>query len=75
MGDPMEYMPPPPGGNQNAGPALLVVTWLCTAICTVVVSLKLWTRFKIIGQTGWDDALTVLALVCNTVYVILCTQS
>ncbi|KAI4254008.1 MAG: hypothetical protein LQ352_003354 [Teloschistes flavicans] len=60
-----EYMQhPPPDGDQDNGPILLGVTWAFTAICTVVVGLKLWTRFKIIGQTGMDDAFTVLALVC-----------
>lgn len=57
------YLQPPPDGDQNNGPVLLGVTWAFTAICTVVVSLKIWTRFKIIGQTGMDDALTILALV------------
>ncbi|KAL8629735.1 hypothetical protein Q9189_004529 [Teloschistes chrysophthalmus] len=58
------FRQPPPGGDQNKGPVLLGITWAFTAICTVVVSLKIWTRFKIIGQTGMDDAFTILALVC-----------
>lgn len=56
-------MPVPLGGGDSAGLDILVVTWVFTGITTVVVCLKIWTRFKIIQQTGLDDILTVIALV------------
>lgn len=53
-----------PSDNRSTGTDIFVVTWLFTGISAVVVVLKVWTRFKIIRQTGLDDAFTVLALVC-----------
>lgn len=58
-------MQPPSGGSHSTGPGMLVITWLFTGISAVVVSLKIWTRYKIIGQTGLEDVFTVLALVCR----------
>ncbi|KAI4176147.1 MAG: hypothetical protein LQ343_001191 [Gyalolechia ehrenbergii] len=55
-------MQPPSGGSHSTGPGMLVITWLFTGISAVVVSLKIWTRYKIIGQTGLEDVFTVLAL-------------
>ncbi|KAI4201572.1 MAG: hypothetical protein LQ350_003187 [Teloschistes chrysophthalmus] len=69
------FRQPPPGGDQNKGPVLLGITWAFTAICTVVVSLKIWTRFKIIGQTGMDDAFTILALLLLLAFAPLLTVS
>lgn len=56
-------MQPPPGGDTDAGPSILIITWLFTGISTVVVGLKIWTRLNIIRQFGADDVLTILALV------------
>lgn len=50
-------------GGSSMGPAILAVTWVFTGIATLVVMCKIWARFKIIGQTGFDDLLTVVALV------------
>ncbi|KAL8711971.1 MAG: hypothetical protein Q9220_003667 [cf. Caloplaca sp. 1 TL-2023] len=52
----------PPDGDVSTGTSILINTWVFTSISAIVVGLKLWTRYKIIGQTGLDDALTVLAL-------------
>lgn len=56
-------MQPPPDGDTNTGPSILIITWLFTGISTVVVGLKIWTRLNIIRQFGADDVLTILALV------------
>ena len=53
-----------PYDGHSTGPSMLAVTWVFTGISTIIVSLKIWTRIKIIGQTGLDDVLTVVALVC-----------
>lgn len=57
------YMHPPPDGNRSTGTSILIITFLFTGISTIVVSLKIWTRLKIIRQFGADDVLTILALV------------
>ncbi|KAI4123453.1 MAG: hypothetical protein LQ338_005250 [Usnochroma carphineum] len=68
-------MPVPLGGGDSAGLDILVVTWVFTGITTVVVCLKIWTRFKIIQQTGLDDILTVIALGFLLAYAPMITVS
>ncbi len=58
-------MVPPPDGDTSKGPSMLIIIWLFTAISTIVVGLKMWTRLKIIREFGADDVLTILALVRN----------
>lgn len=53
----------PTGDSHSTGPAILAVSWVFTAISAIVVGLKIWTRVKIIRETGLDDILTVIALV------------
>ncbi|KAI4095703.1 MAG: hypothetical protein LQ344_001420 [Seirophora lacunosa] len=55
----MSYLP---GSGHSTGQSILVITWVFTGISTVVVSLKFWTRLKIIQHTGLDDVLTIIAL-------------
>ena len=54
------------GGNR--GPELVVTTWVFTALATVVVCLKVFTRVKIIKETALDDFFTVLSLVSIRVF-------
>lgn len=51
-----------PTDDHSTGTGIFVVTWIFTSISAVVVVLKIYTRFKIIHQTGLDDVFTVLAL-------------
>ena len=60
-------MVPPPDGDASKGPSMLIIIWLFTAISTIVVGLKMWTRLKIIREFGADDVLTILALVRNLI--------
>ena len=50
-------------GNENRGHELVAVTWLFTALATVAVCLKIFTRVKIIKEPALDDFFTVLSLV------------
>ncbi|KAI4182631.1 MAG: hypothetical protein L6R41_005854 [Letrouitia leprolyta] len=64
-----------PSDNRSTGTDIFVVTWLFTGISAVVVVLKVWTRFKIIRQTGLDDAFTVLALAFLLAFASIITVS
>ena len=59
----MNAIAPPTEGDQNRGPELVVVTWVFTALASITVSLKLFTRVKIIKETALDDVFTILSLV------------
>ena len=61
----MTSMVPPVGGDHNRGPELIAVTWVFTALAAFVVSLRLFTRVKILKETGLDDIFTVLSLVSS----------
>ena len=56
-------MAPPAGGDQNRGPELVAVTWVFTALASFVVIVRLFTRVKILKETGLDDIFTSLSLV------------
>lgn len=45
-----------------------VITW-------IAVALRLWVRFRVMREPGWDDALVILALALNTaatIFVLIC---
>ncbi|KAL8894814.1 MAG: hypothetical protein Q9192_004033 [Flavoplaca navasiana] len=68
-------MVPPPDGDTSKGPSMLIIIWLFTAISTIVVGLKMWTRLKIIREFGADDVLTILALLFLLAFAPLITVS
>jgi len=45
--------------------ACTITTW---AFAATAVAVRFYTRVKIVGNTGWDDWMIVLALVCSSVY-------
>ena len=51
------------GDDDNRGPELMAVTWVFTALATVVVGVKIFTRIKIIKEPALDDFFTTLSLV------------
>lgn len=59
----MDNIPTSVDGNQNRGPALLIVIWVLTGLAVIVVSIKIYTRIKIIHAPLLDDIFIVLALV------------
>lgn len=50
-------------GNQNRGPTLVIVIWILAGLALIVVSIKIYTRIKIIREPVLDDVFTVLAVV------------
>ena len=59
----MDSLPVPSGGDHNRGPELVAVTWAFTTLASIIVSLKIFTRVKILQELALDDLFTVFALV------------
>lgn len=60
----------PAGDHDDRGPELVAVTWVFTALATVVVGTKIFTRVKIIKEPALDDFFTILSLVL----ILTCTS-
>ena len=54
---------PPPEGDKNYAGVLIGVNWAVFAPATFVVALRVYTRWRISHNIGWDDAMIVLAQV------------
>lgn len=50
-------------GDQNRGSTLVIVIWVLTGLALIVVSIKIYTRIKIIREPALDDFFTMLAVV------------
>ncbi|KAL8842255.1 MAG: hypothetical protein Q9170_000581 [Blastenia crenularia] len=60
----METTPIPPElRNQDRGPGLIIVVWVFAFLALILVSVKIWTRLKILHQSGLEDAFIFLAWV------------
>ena len=55
--------------NVNRATELLAVLWTFTTLALIVVLVKVYTRFKIIGETGFDDFLILFSMVYPTLRV------
>ncbi len=62
----------PTGGDQNRGPELVAVTWALTALATVVVALRMFTRIRILKDMALDDFYVVISLVSVPVQAQSC---
>lgn len=51
---------------ENRAPELLAVLWTFTTLALVVVLVKVYTRVKIIRETGLDDFLILFSMVNPT---------
>ncbi|KAL8711748.1 MAG: hypothetical protein Q9220_003919 [cf. Caloplaca sp. 1 TL-2023] len=66
---------PPAALKQDKGPALLATIWIFAALALATVSLKVWTRFKILHQSGVEDLLMFLAWVFSLIFGAILTAS
>ena len=60
--------PPPDGGDRNKATAFITVASVLVSIATVLVTLRLYVRTRIVKKPGWDDYLILLALVRTGLY-------
>lgn len=59
MAEPM--FPKPEGGDLNRGSAVIATYWSITAVATIVIALRFYSR-RIIHATGADDWLMLVGL-------------
>ena len=59
----MNFEPMPPPNADNKRHEILTVGWIFTSLSIVVVTLKLWTRVRLLHLQGYDDALVVISVV------------
>lgn len=54
------------------GPILNGVMWLQVALATIFCVLRMYTRYCIIRNVGWDDVLMMVNLVCLSLWCFTC---
>ena len=52
--------------NGNRAPLLLIVTWILTAISTILAFCRFFTRLRIVKAAGKDDIALALSVVRPT---------
>lgn len=50
----MEHNLPPPDGDRDRRPAIIVPLAILTSFCIVIVGLRFFAR-SLTGKFGWDD--------------------
>ena len=53
----------PPGGNVNRGPGFLACGIVTTIGALIAVCLRMYVRTQIVHAVGWDDWMSVFAMV------------
>ena len=61
----MSSLDPPPGGDQNQGPKIIIVQWVLTALALIVVGGRIFGRFRITHNAGLDDLWIIIAMVTS----------
>lgn len=49
--------------DVNIGPSAIIAGWTEASIALIIVSMRIYTQAKVVGQFGIDDYLMILALV------------
>ncbi|KAL8962956.1 MAG: hypothetical protein Q9193_000713 [Seirophora villosa] len=61
--------------DKDRGPELVIIIWLFAFLASAVLCIKVWTRFKILHQSGIEDMFIFLAWVLSIIYSALLTAS
>ena len=57
---------PPPGGDENKGPVVLAAVWTLTSIALVTVAARLYGRYRLTRNAGWDDLFITISMVSGS---------
>lgn len=49
--------------DEDRGPQLVIIIWIFAFLASAVLCIKVWTRFKILHQSGIEDIFVFLAWV------------
>ncbi|KAI4087642.1 MAG: hypothetical protein LQ344_006640 [Seirophora lacunosa] len=61
--------------DEDRGPQLVIIIWIFAFLASAVLCIKVWTRFKILHQSGIEDIFVFLAWVLSIIYSALLTAS
>ncbi|KAI4116604.1 MAG: hypothetical protein LQ345_003010 [Seirophora villosa] len=61
--------------DEDRGPQLVIIIWIFAFLASAVLCIKVWTRFKILHQSGIEDMFVFLAWVLSIIYSALLTAS
>ena len=59
----MDGLSAPAGGDQERGSIILGVTWTLTLLSLLFVSLRTYTRVRLVQKVWWDDWLAIISIV------------
>ena len=71
----MENLPPHPGEDVNNGHKILIVSWAECGVALIFVTLRIFTRLRLVRAFGWDDAMIIVAIVSKIMNSGLRTES
>ncbi|KAL8727666.1 MAG: hypothetical protein Q9166_005902 [cf. Caloplaca sp. 2 TL-2023] len=66
---------PPEVLKQDRGPRLVIIIWVFASLTLTAVSIKVWTRIKVLHRSGLEDFLMLSAWVLSVIYGALVTAS
>ncbi|KAL8855314.1 MAG: hypothetical protein Q9178_008028 [Gyalolechia marmorata] len=61
--------------RQDKGPRLVAVIWVFASLALLTVSIRTWTRFRILHRSGIEDFMILFAWVLSLIYGALLTAS
>ena len=62
------------GDRTELQSRIIVVYVVMTAVSTIVLALRLYTRIFIRRTTGWDDALVLLSWMGCVAWLVICFE-
>ena len=63
-------IPPPPDGDRNKGPGMLAATIFITNLALITVVLRMYARYFILHNVGWDDHTIVIAMASESLWLM-----
>ncbi|KAL8724970.1 MAG: hypothetical protein Q9181_006590 [Wetmoreana brouardii] len=64
---------PPEVYDQNKGPMLVIVIWVFASLALAVIGIKVWTRFRILRQSGIEDLFIFSGWVLSIIFGAILT--
>ncbi|KAK4122267.1 hypothetical protein N657DRAFT_646950 [Parathielavia appendiculata] len=73
MSDPAWPALPPEKAAESNGPQMLIIGWTFTAIATLFVTGRIFSRFKKLGRIGTGDYFVLVSLALGYIYITIVT--
>ncbi|KAL9027649.1 MAG: hypothetical protein Q9180_007296, partial [Flavoplaca navasiana] len=66
---------PPEVYKQDRGPGLVIIIWVFASLALATVTIRIWTRFKLLHRSGPEDLLIFSALIGSLIWGAILTAS